>query len=227
MSRILIIEDESSIVDTVKFVLEQEGFEVNCSETAGDGFRQIRTIHPDLIVLDIGLPDMSGFDFCRELRKETAVPVIFLTARSDEIDRIVGLELGADDYVTKPFSPRELAARVKAVLRRVSHPDTTQQTVARTSFELDEERRRISWQGAQLKLSRYEYEILAELVRHPGRIFSRRQLMERIWEEPEASMERTVDTHVKVIRAKLKEIKPDVETIVTHRGFGYSLAENL
>ncbi|MBU8901321.1 MAG: two-component system response regulator CreB [Victivallales bacterium] len=220
--RILIIEDEVSIADTVKYVLEQALFEVFCTTTAGEGERLLRQCKPDLLVLDIGLPDMNGLDFYRKLRNEFDLPVIFLTACSDEIDRIVGLELGADDYVTKPFSPRELAARVKTVLRRFAFANAP--ALKRVAeFELSEERRSISWHGEKLKLSRNEYALLVALLNHPGRVYSRRQLMEIAWEEPEASMERTVDTHIKTIRAKLKTINKD-DPIVTHRGFGYSIS---
>ena len=222
--KILIIEDEVSIADTVKYVLEQALFEVFCATTAGEGERLLRQQKPDLLVLDIGLPDMNGLDFYRELRHEFDLPVIFLTARSDEIDRIVGLELGADDYVTKPFSPRELAARVKTVLRRFVQSNREEPTMKRiAAFEWNEECRSISWHGEKLKLSRNEYALLSVLLSHPGRIYSRRQLMEIAWEEPEASMERTVDTHVKTIRAKLKAVCKE-DPIVTHRGFGYSLS---
>jgi len=220
--KILIIEDEVSIADTVKYVLEQALFEVFCATTAGEGERLLRQHKPDLLVLDIGLPDMNGLDFYRKLRHEFDLPVIFLTARSDEIDRIVGLELGADDYVSKPFSPRELAARVKTVLRRfVSAASPALRRIA--GFEWNEEQRSICWHGENLKLSRNEYALLAALLNHPGRVYSRRQLMEIAWEEPEASMERTVDTHVKTIRAKLKDICEE-DPIITHRGFGYSLS---
>ncbi len=219
--KILIIEDEASIADTVKYVLKQASFDVFCATTAGEGEKFLRQYKPDMLVLDIGLPDMNGLDFYRKLRDWSDLPVIFLTARSDEVDRIVGLELGADDYVTKPFSPRELAARVKTVLRRFACAKAP--SVKRVSgFECNEEQRSILWHGQKLKLSRNEYSLLLVLLAHPGRVYSRRQLMEMAWEEPEASMERTVDTHVKTIRAKLKEICED-DPIVTHRGFGYSL----
>ena len=219
--KILIIEDEVSIAETVKYVLEQALFDVFCATTAGEGEKLFRQYKPDLLILDIGLPDMNGLDFYRKLRDKSDLPVIFLTARSDEVDRIVGLELGADDYVTKPFSPRELAARVKTVLRRFAC--AVAPSVKRLSgFEWNEEQRSILWHGIKLKLSRNEYALLTALLRHPGRVHSRRQLMEIAWDEPEASMERTVDTHIKTVRAKLKAIYKD-DPIVTHRGFGYSL----
>ena len=224
--RILIVEDELSIVDTVKYVLEQAMFDVLNATTAGEGEKLLRHHKPDLMILDIGLPDLNGLDFYREIRREFDLPVIFLTARSDEVDRIVGLELGADDYVTKPFSPRELAARVKVVLRRfnASKAGMIEETVKRTGdFELNEAAKTISWRGEMLKLSPHEYTLFATLLRHPGRVYSRRQLLESAWEEPDASTERTVDTHVKTIRAKLRDVCGDFEVIVTHRGFGYAL----
>ena len=224
--RILIVEDELSIVDTVKYVLEQAMFDVLNATTAGEGEKLLRQHKPDLMILDIGLPDLNGLDFYRKIRREFDLPVIFLTARSDEVDRIVGLELGADDYVTKPFSPRELAARVKVVLRRfnASKAGTTEEAVKRAGeFELNEAAKTISWRGEALKLSPHEYALFATLLRHPGRVYSRRQLLEAAWEEPDASTERTVDTHVKTIRAKLKDVCGDLEVIVTHRGFGYAL----
>jgi two-component system catabolic regulation response regulator CreB len=173
---------------------------------------------------------MSGFDVCRELRITSQVPVIFLTARSSEIDRVVGLELGADDYVTKPFSPRELSARVRANIRRaqlhrepvVSEPCAA---VADMPFEIDYERWVIYYFGETLSLSRYEFRLLAALVEKPGRVYSRAQLMDKAWEEPDASMERTVDTHIKSLRAKLRLQRAEIDPIVTHRGIGYSLRE--
>jgi two-component system catabolic regulation response regulator CreB len=227
--KILIIEDESSIADNISFILETEGFETLWRSTAGDGKAALDELEVALVVLDIGLPDMNGMELCKEIRKTADVPIIFLTARADEIDRIVGLEIGADDYVTKPFSPRELAARVKAVLRRTSNSficeDESGDAVSLGAFEIDSSKRLISFRKEALKLSRYEYEILKLMLEHPGRVYSRKQLMEAIWEEPETSMERTVDTHIKTIRAKLKSIEPEKEIVATHRGFGYSISE--
>ncbi len=186
-----------------------------------------------LVVLDIGLPDMSGIEVCRRLRQRHDVPVIFLTARGGEVDRVVGLELGADDYVTKPFSPRELAARAKAVLRRTQRanpaaaPPPAPPVPPDTPFALDEEKRQIAYFGRPLDLSRYEYRLLAVLLKKPGRVYSRDQLLDLVWDEPEASLDRTVDAHVKNLRAKLREIRPDADPIATHRGMGYSLREGL
>jgi len=158
------------------------------------------------------------------LRHQFEVPVIFLTARAAELDRVVGLELGADDYVTKPFSPRELAARIKSVLRRTNRPADTQSGLA---FHIDEERFQISYFGKPLSLSKYEYRLLSVLIKRPGRVYSRDQLMDQAWESPEASLDRTVDAHIKNIRAKLRAVRPDLDPIATHRGMGYSLKEGL
>ncbi len=225
---ILVVEDEPAIADTIVYALESEGFRCQRLEV-GAGVAELLDRQPvALVVLDIGLPDMSGIEVCRRIRQRHDVPVIFLTARASEIDRVVGLELGADDYVTKPFSPRELAARTKAVLRRARHgggPATT--TTTTTSFALDEERRQISYHGKPLELSRYEYRLLAVLLKRPGRVYSRDELLDLVWDEPEASLDRTVDAHVKNLRAKLREIRPDLDPIATHRGMGYSLKEGL
>ncbi len=180
----------------------------------------------DLVILDIGLPDMSGFELLRELRKTSEVPVLVLTARSDEIDRVLGLEMGADDYVVKPFSPRELVSRVRAILRRAAGNAGDEES-APGIFAVDRNRRRICYRGEPLVLSRYEYEILCLFVSRPGWVFSREKIMEIIWVEPEESFERTVDAHIKSIRNKLRAVTPDIDPIETHRGVGYSLREGL
>lgn len=225
---ILVVEDEPAIADTIQYALESEGFRCQRLEV-GAGVVEVLDRQPvALVVLDIGLPDMSGIEVCRRIRERHDVPVIFLTARSGEVDRVVGLELGADDYVTKPFSPRELAARAKAVLRRARHGTGNLPTPPPTgAFALDEERRQISYFGTPLELSRYEYKLLAVLLKKPGRVYSRDQLLELVWDAPEASLDRTVDAHVKNLRAKLRDIRPDVDPIATHRGTGYSLKEGL
>jgi two-component system catabolic regulation response regulator CreB len=179
----------------------------------------------DLIVLDIGLPDINGFDLLREIRKTRMTPIILLTARTAEIDRILGLEIGADDYVAKPFSPRELAARVKAVLRR--SPGLVSAGTSKAAFVVNTSKRTITFFGSGLELSKYEFDILKQLVERRGHVFSREQLMDLVWEQPETSLDRTVDAHIKNIRAKLRVVRPDLEPIVTHRGAGYSLRDDL
>jgi len=225
---ILVVEDEPAIADTIQYALESEGFRCQRLEV-GAGVVEVLDRQPvALVILDIGLPDMSGIEVCRRIRERHDVPVIFLTARSGEVDRVVGLELGADDYVIKPFSPRELAARAKAVLRRTRRvSDTSPTSPTGTAFVLDEERRQISYFGTPLDLSRYEYKLLCVLLKKPGRVYSRDQLLDLVWDSPEASLDRTVDAHVKNLRAKLRDIRPDADPIATHRGTGYSLKEGL
>jgi two-component system catabolic regulation response regulator CreB len=223
--KIMIVDDEPAIVDTIQYALETDGFETLCLSSGTNVISLLSEDTIDLIILDIGLPDINGMELCKEIRKTCKIPIIFLTARADEIDRVVGLEIGADDYVTKPFSPRELTARVKAILRR-SLPASESQT-STSPFRIDESRRRISYFEKPLDLSKYEYNILKTFIRRPGHVYSRDHLMDLAWDEPETSMDRTVDAHIKNIRAKLKEIKPEIDPITTHRGMGYSLREDL
>lgn len=223
---ILVVEDEPSISDNIIYALTTEGFSSQLCQTVTEADAYLESNSPDLILLDIGLPDENGFEFAKRLRKNSSIPIIFVTARAEEIDRILGLELGADDYVVKPFSPRELTARVKAVLRRSNTKE--QESVATISygdFLLDNERVLISYREENLELSRYEFRLLAILLKRPGRVYSREQLMQLAWEEPDMSLERTVDTHIKTIRQKLRKCNPDEELIITHRGIGYSLKE--
>ena len=222
--KILIIEDEPGVADTLLYALKTEGFQPIWCETGSEGLKALAENGIELVILDIGLPDGNGFDFFREIRNQFDVPVIFLTARSEEVDRVLGLELGGDDYVTKPFSPREVTARVKTVLRRVSGGPDVPKAPSR-DFQVDEDRKQIVFLGVSLELSRYEYRILRALIRRPGMVFSRETLMELAWDVPEVSGFRTVDTHIKTIRRKLKEIRPDSDPIRTRRGFGYSLEE--
>jgi two-component system catabolic regulation response regulator CreB len=224
-ARILIVEDEPAISETIQYALETDGFETHCLSAGAPVHSFLDENAMDLIILDIGLPDISGVELCKEIRKTHALPIIFLTARTNEVDRVVGLEIGADDYVVKPFSPRELSARIKAVLRRTQK--TTAAEPVRRAFQIDETRRRISYFGTPVELSRYEYNLLKVLVLRPGHVLSRDRHMDLAWEEPEASMDRTVDAHVKTIRAKLRAIKPEIDPITTHRGIGYSLKEDL
>jgi two-component system, OmpR family, catabolic regulation response regulator CreB len=222
---ILIVEDEPAITDNIQYALETDGLNSVCFSEGKKAMEYLHNERVDLIVLDIGLPDINGFELCKNIRKEINTPIIFLTARTLEVDRIVGLEIGADDYVTKPFSPRELTARIKAVLRRTG---TVRETPpAKGIFHIDESRRRITYKGKPVDLSRYEFNILQTFIQRPGHVFSRDRLMDMAWEEPEASLDRTVDAHIKNIRAKLKNIDPDTDPIITHRGVGYSLREDL
>ncbi|MBB1061055.1 two-component system response regulator CreB [Marilutibacter spongiae] len=223
MPRVLLVEDETDIAETVRYALEAAGFGVDHAPTAGHAEAMAVPGRHQLAILDIGLPDMSGLDLCRRLRRHRDLPVIFLTAQNAEIDRILGLELGADDYVTKPFSPRELVARVRVVLRRGQRQDGPTASVG--GFEHDLEGRRIRYRGQLLDLTRYEYGLLAALLQRPGAVLSRAQLMDRVWGDALESGDRTVDTHVKTLRAKLREARGegDFDAIRTHRGLGYSL----
>lgn len=225
-ARVLVVEDETAIADTLLYALRSEGYAASHCALGRQALEQLRTEGADVVVLDVGLPDLGGFEVCRQLRTFSQVPVIFLTARNDEFDRVLGLELGADDYVTKPFSPREMVARVRARLRRA--PAASAQPVAGGwrecgVFAIDEEGRRIRYREVLLDLTRYEYALLAALLRRPGAILSRAQLMERGWDHTSDSADRTVDTHVKTLRAKLRAAGAQVDPIRTHRGVGYAL----
>ncbi len=222
MKTILIAEDELAIADSIAYALRTDGFlarHVSFGAAALDALRAQGAEAPALLVLDVGLPDMNGFEVCRQLRQFSNVPVIFLTARSDEVDRIVGLEIGADDYVTKPFSPRELVARIRVVLRRLAPPANP----AAPRFELRSDEARILFRGQPLDLTRYEYLLLKTMIEHPAHVLSRPQLMDRVWDGAPDTLERTVDAHVKSLRAKLRAVDPSIDPIQTHRGMGYSL----
>lgn len=229
MSRILLLEDEPAIADTLLYALRSEGFEVSHVTLARDALAAFAQRSPDLAILDVGVPDGNGFDVCRAIRKTSELPIVFLTARNEEIDRILGLELGADDYVSKPFSPREVCARVKAILRRTANSKATELGAATATggttvpLRLDEAAQRIACGGEYLALTRYEYLLLATLLRRPGRIFSRAELMELVWADAPDTLDRTVDAHIKLLRAKLRERDLSPELIQTHRNMGYSL----
>lgn len=228
---ILIVEDEPSIADSLRYALSTEGFSVALVGTLGLAWQSLRDLPPDLIVLDVGLPDGNGFDFCRELRQTNQVPVLFLTARSSEVDRVVGLELGADDYVQKPFSPREVTARVRAILRRsvrtqvVSQPTGTSALPKVMPLVIDSERKSAKYFGKTLALTTQEFRILAALAEKPGRVLSRAALLDLAWDDPGSVFDRIVDSHVKGLRGRLREIRPDCDPIRTVRGEGYALTE--
>ncbi|MCK5243417.1 two-component system response regulator CreB [bacterium] len=226
---ILLIEDETAIAQNIIYALNTEGYKIFWAKQGRLGLKRFnnKTL---LILLDIGLPDMSGFDVCREIRKKSMVPIIFITARKSDVDTVLGLELGGDDYIIKPFSPRAMVARVRALLRRTTAGSKTivpeDKQCKGMPFGIDEERKQITFYRSKLELTRYEYLILKTLLEHPGRVYSRQQLMQQIWIEPESSLERTVDAHVKSMRKKMKKVSPRHEVILTHRGLGYSLKED-
>lgn len=226
MPRILLVEDEPAIAETVLYALRTEGFEARHCLTGGEALGLARESAFDLAVLDVGLPDIGGFALCRELRRVRSadgreLPVIFLTAHDAEAERILGLEIGADDYVTKPFSPRELVARVRVVLRRGQGGSGV--AMSTNGFEHDADGHRIRFRGQLLDLTRYEYGLLAALLQRPGAVLSRSQLMDRVWGDALDSGDRTIDTHIKTLRAKLRAVAPEADPIRTHRGLGYSL----
>jgi two-component system catabolic regulation response regulator CreB len=238
--RVLIAEDESGIADTLQYVLKSDGFQPVWCATAQEALAQFEAEPPAIAILDIGLPDMNGFELFKRLqalnraRGGPEVPMLFLTARNDEIDRVVGLELGADDYIAKPFSPRELVARVRTILRRSglgqvssAAPSAHPEAAAATPFALDAERMQIRYYGQLMELSRYEYGLLRLFIQRPGRVFTRDELLELVWDDASDSFDRTVDAHIKTLRAKLREVAPGVEPIRTLRGTGYALNEEL
>jgi two-component system catabolic regulation response regulator CreB len=222
--QILIVEDEAAIADNLLYALKTEGFGAQWLSLGEQATAQIRSMPVDLVILDVGLPDMSGFEVCKRIRSFSQVPILFLTARTEEIDRIVGLEIGGDDYVAKPFSPREVVARVKAILKRTRNTAAGESQVrgVKTALVSDEARACILYYGRRLELTRYEYLILKTLLRHPEHVYYREQLMQQAWDSPETSLERAVDTHIKSLRAKLREVH-DADPIRTHRGMGYSI----
>ncbi|MBC7755947.1 MAG: two-component system response regulator CreB [Bdellovibrio sp.] len=225
MPNVLIIEDEPAIAQTLVYACKEAGIATTHCLLGHEGINTLREQAFDCVVLDVGLPDMTGFDVCKQIRATaktaiSGIPILFLTARNHEIDRIVGLEIGADDYVTKPFSPREVVARINAILRRAGNKHISAEI---NLFQLDESACRIQYRGQFLELTRYEYLLLKTLILQPKRVYSRDQLMDIVWAQAENTLERTVDAHIKTVRAKLRKVDTDSEAIVTHRGMGYSL----
>lgn len=236
LPKILLVEDEPSIAENIVYALKTEGFEVVWHQTAAEGLSAFEAGAFRLVILDVGLPDANGFELCKQVRTSSSVPIIFVTARKDEIDRVVGLEIGGDDYVVKPFSPRELSARVKAILRRansnghvadngpeIAGRSGSAQAAAVGPFTIDEDKLEIRYHGHALTLSRYEYRILRVMLERPGKVFSRDQLMELAWDEPGSALDRTVDAHIKTLRAKLHLVEPECDPIRTYRGVGYAV----
>jgi len=225
MGTILIVEDEADIADLVKYHLEREGL---AARTVGDGKQALDLIvrdHPDLIILDLMLPGMDGLEMCRRLRGQSVtqrIPIIMLTARAEEVDRIVGLEIGADDYVAKPFSPRELVARVKAVLRRAAAPvGPSEAPVSFGSLRLDPTRHEVTKDDHAIDLSAMEFRLLEFFLRHRGRVFTRTQLLDQVWGQDRFVEPRTVDVHIRRLREKVEENPHDPALILTVRGMGY------
>ncbi|MGD8623631.1 MAG: response regulator transcription factor [Anaerolineae bacterium] len=217
---ILVVDDERHIVELAQMYLEQAGYRVQCAGDGEEALRRSRQAHPALIVLDLMLPGLDGMEVCRRLRAESDVPIIMLTARSDDVDRIVGLELGADDYVTKPFNPRELVARVRAVLRRYQKSVRPQQTLILGQLSVDPASREARVGDRALDLRPKEFDLLLALVEHQGLVMSRDQLLDRVWGYGFAGGTRTVDAHISHLRSHLEGSQVVIET---HRGIGYKL----
>jgi len=222
LSRILIVEDEVSFSDPLSYLLKKEGYDVAVAETGPDGLTEFDKNGADLVLLDLMLPGLSGIDVCRALRQRSSVPVIMLTAKDSEIDKVVGLEIGADDYVTKPYSSRELLARVKAVLRRLAEPeDLLPSTLESGPVRMDVERHTVSVQGRSVSLPLKEFELLEMLLRNSGRVLTRMQLIDRVWGSDYVGDTKTLDVHVKRLRAKIEPDPANPVHIVTVRGLGY------
>ncbi len=219
--KILLVDDEIPILEAVAYSLQKEGYIVL---TTTDPFQSLEIVakeQPALIVLDVMLPSMSGFDVCRMLRKQSSVPIIMLTARADETDRVVGLELGADDYVTKPFSMRELLARVKSVLRRSAPVEAGTEFIELGSLVIDATRHEVKLKGETIPLSPREFDLLRFLVSHPGQVFSRQVLLDRVWGTEAFVEERTVDVHIRWLREKIEIDPSQPGCLLTVRGVGY------
>ena len=225
MKTILVVDDEPGIVRLVRDYLEHGGFTVLTASDGEAALRAARTIKPDLVVLDLGLPGLDGLDVTRALRREGPVPIIMLTARSAETDKLVGLELGADDYLTKPFSPKELVARVRAVLRRVEGLEGRPEVIRAGDVELDSTRLSVNVNGRAVDLTPTEFQLLATLARQPGRVFTRAQLLDAVHGVAVESYERAIDAHVKNLRRKLEPDSRAPRHVLTVFGVGYKFAE--
>jgi len=232
LNKILVVDDDKNLLEVIKYNLGKEGYSVISAENGTQAIEIARQEKPDLIILDVMLPGIDGFEVCRILRKEMSLPILILSAKTDEIDKVVGLELGADDYIAKPFSVRELMARVRATLRRGQL--TEQKTSSKTpdevkarailkghELELDTVRHNVSLKGASLALTPKEFELLAFLMRYKGQVFSRAQLMEKVWGYTFDGSKRTVDVHIRWLRQKIEENPEEPKILVTIIGFGY------
>ncbi len=221
--RVLFVEDERSITEPFSRALAREGFDPVVAHTAAEAMARFEEREPDIVLLDISLPDGDGRDICREFRRRSDVPIIMLTARGTETDKIVGLELGADDYVTKPYSPRELVARIRAVLRRGHEEELAPPTLEAGPVRMDVERHVVTVDGADTRLPLKEFELLEMFLRNPGRVLTRGQLIDRVWGSDYVGDTKTLDVHVKRLRAKLEPDPAEPKYLVTVRGLGYKL----
>jgi two-component system OmpR family response regulator len=227
MSKILVVEDDRNLLDTIKYNLIKEGYEALAAVDGAEALEIARAQKPDLIILDIMLPKIDGFEVCRILRKEMTIPIIMLTARADETDRIMGLDTGADDYMTKPFSMRELLARIRALLRRAKTPETKvpegQAILTIGDITIDLNRHRVSLKEQQLELTAKEYDLLVFLAQHASYVFNREQLLEKVWGYDFAGDTRTVDVHIRWLRQKIETDPANPQHLITVRGTGYKV----
>lgn len=222
--RVLVAEDDREIVKVVRAYLERAGFKVLTAYDGRQALFMARQERPDLVILDLMLPEMDGLDVCRHLRRESDIPIIMLTARVEETDKLVGLELGADDYITKPFSPRELVARVRAVLRRAERPSEPE-IISVGEVTIDQGRHVVQVGGREVELTPTEFDLLTVLMRHPGRVFTRLQLLEMVQGDAYEGYERTIDVHIKNLRRKIETQPHESRYILTVHGVGYKFVE--
>jgi two-component system response regulator RegX3 len=223
VSRVLVVEDEESYSDALAYMLRKEGFEVAIAATGPDALAEFDRAGADIVLLDLMLPGIPGTEVCRQIRQTSNVPIIMVSAKDDEVDKVVGLELGADDYVTKPYSPRELVARLRAVLRRGVEPDLAPMTLEVGNVRMDVERHIVTVGGAEVRLPLKEFELLEMFQRNPGRVLTRGQLIDRVWGSDYVGDTKTLDVHVKRLRAKLEDNPAEPKLLTTVRGLGYKL----
>lgn len=224
--KILLVEDEKTLAKALKFSLEKEGFTVEVAYDGEEGLQALTRAAPDLIILDLMLPKIDGYEFCRRLRRSSDVPIIMLTARNEDIDKILGLELGADDYMTKPFNTRELLARIKAILRRAGQAELgARKTIRMGNLQVDLIRHRVTMEDREIPLTSREYALISFLASNPGRVYSREQLLEQVWGYDFCGDARTVDVHIRHLREKLEEQPAEPRYILTVWGAGYKFKE--
>ena len=223
MTRVLVVEDEESYSDALAYMLRKEGFEVGLAATGPDALVEFDRAGADIVLLDLMLPGLPGTEVCRRIRQTSNVPVIMVSAKDDEVDKVVGLELGADDYITKPYSPRELVARIRAVLRRGIEPDLAPQTLEVGPVRMDVERHTVTVDGTDVRLPLKEFELLEMFLRNPGRVLTRGQLIDRVWGSDYVGDTKTLDVHVKRLRSKLEADPAEPKLLTTVRGLGYKL----
>jgi two-component system response regulator RegX3 len=223
VTRVLVVEDEESYSDALAYMLRKEGYEVAIAATGTEAISEFDRNGADIVLLDLMLPGIPGTEVCRQIRQSSSVPVIMVSAKDEEVDKVVGLELGADDYVTKPYSPRELVARIRAVLRRGQEPELLPDTLEAGPVRMDVERHVVTVDGVEQRLPLKEFELLEMFLRNPGRVLTRGQLIDRVWGSDYVGDTKTLDVHVKRLRAKLEPEPSSPKYLVTVRGLGYKL----